>query len=76
MAELRIYDFTKRNKWINFKKRMTTPAEKEIVEYLELMEKQINLLTAYLHNLEFQQAKVALFEDNNKEENNENRQDI
>lgn len=68
MADLRIYDFTKRIKWLNFKKRMVTPAEKNIVEYLELMEKQINLLTAYLHNLEIQQAKAELFEDNNKEE--------
>lgn len=68
MSNLRIYDFTKRNKWLNFKKRMVTPAEKEIVEYLELMEKQINLLTAYLHNLEIQQAKAELFEDNKEEE--------
>lgn len=68
MSNLRIYDFTKRIKWLNFKKRMATPAEKEIVEYLELMEKQINLLTAYLHNLEIQQAKEKLFEDNKEEE--------
>lgn len=68
MSNLRIYDFTKRNKWLNFKKRMVTPAEKEIVEYLELMEKQINLLTAYLHNLEIQQAKAEAAEGNNKEE--------
>lgn len=68
MSNLRIYDFTKRIKWLNFKKRMVTPAEKEIVEYLELMEKQINLLTAYLHNLEIQQAKAELFKDNDKEE--------
>ena len=61
MANLRIYDFTKRNQWENFKKRMTTPNEKKIVEYIELMEKQINLLTAYLHNLEIQQAKAELF---------------
>lgn len=68
MSNLRIYDFTKRNKWLNFKKRMVTPAEKEIVEYLELMEKQINLLTAYLHNLEIQQTKAEAAEGNNKEE--------
>lgn len=68
MSNLRIYDFTKRIKWLNFKKRMVSPAEKEIVEYLELMEKQINLLTAYLHNLEIQQAKAELFEDNKEEE--------
>ncbi len=67
MSNLRVYEFTKRNQWENFKRRMTTPNEKKIVEYFELMEKQINLLTAYLHNLEIQQAK---------EENNENRQDI
>lgn len=60
MANLRIYDFTKRNQWENFKRRMTTPSEKKIVEYFELMEKQINLLTAYIHNMEIQQAKAAL----------------
>jgi len=60
MANLRIYDFTKRNQWENFKRRMTTPSEKKIVEYFDLMEKQINLLAAYIHNMEVQQAKEAL----------------
>lgn len=69
MANLRIYDFTKRNQWENFKRRMTTPNEKKIVEYFELMEKQINLLTAYIHNMEIQQAKAeAEAAEVNKEE--------
>ena len=69
MSNLRIYDFTKRNRWENFKRRMTTPNEKKIVEYFELMEKQINLLTAYIHNMEIQQAKAEVEADEvNKEE--------
>lgn len=69
MPNLRIYDFTKRNQWENFKRRMTTPNEKKIVEYFELMEKQINLLTAYIHNMEIQQAKAeAEAAEVNKEE--------
>ncbi len=58
MPKLKIYDFTKRNQWENFKKRMTSPQEKKLVEFMETMEKQINLLTAYIHNMEIQQAKA------------------
>ena len=69
MANLRIYDFTKRNQWENFKKRMTSPQEKKLVEFMETMEKQINLLTAYIHNMEIQQAKAeAEAAEVNKEE--------
>ena len=69
MPNLKIYDFTKRNQWENFKKRMTSPQEKKLVEFMETMEKQINLLTAYIHNMEIQQAKAeAKAVEVNKEE--------
>lgn len=69
MPKLKIYDFTKRNQWENFKKRMTSPQEKKLVEFMETMEKQINLLTAYIHNMEIQQAKAEAEADEvNKEE--------
>lgn len=69
MPNLKIYDFTKRNQWENFKKRMTSPQEKKLVEFMETMEKQINLLTAYIHNMEIQQAKAeAEAAESNKEE--------
>lgn len=69
MPKLKIYDFTKRNQWENFKKRMTSPQEKKLVEFMETMEKQINLLTAYIHNMEIQQAKAeAEAAEVNKEE--------
>ena len=38
MPNLKIYDFTKRNQWENFKKRMTSPQEKKLVEFMETME--------------------------------------
>ena len=69
MPKLKIYDFTKRNQWENFKKRMTSPQEKKLVEFMETMEKQINLLTAYIHNMEIQHAKAeAEAAEVNKEE--------
>ena len=69
MPKLKIYDFTKRNQWENFKKRMASPQEKKLVEFMETMEKQINLLTAYIHNMEIQQAKAeAEAAEVNKEE--------
>lgn len=34
-------DFTKSNKWINLKRKMITPAEKELFNYIELLERQI-----------------------------------
>ena len=69
MPNLKIYDFIKRNQWENFKKRMTSPQEKKLVEFMETMEKQINLLTAYIHNMEIQQAKAeAKAVEVNKEE--------
>lgn len=37
-------DITNTNKWRNFKKRMTTPNEKQLVDILELLEKQIMTL--------------------------------
>ncbi len=69
MPNLKIYDFTKRNQWENFKKRMTSPQEKKLVEFMETMEKQINLLTAYIHNMEIQRSKAeAEAAEVNKEE--------
>ena len=40
MPKLKIYDFTKRNQWENFKKRMTSPQEKKLVEFMAKFEKE------------------------------------
>lgn len=37
-------DFTKSNNWRNFKKKMETPAEKGIYDYISLLERQIMTL--------------------------------
>ncbi len=44
-------DITNTNKWRNFKKRMTTPNEKQLVDILELLEKQIMTLDRSLNAL-------------------------
>lgn len=39
-----IKDFTKSNNWRNLKKKMETPAEKGIYDYISLLERQIMTL--------------------------------
>ena len=34
-------DFTKTNKWLRVKKKFTTPKEMELLNYIELLERQI-----------------------------------
>lgn len=43
-------DFTKSNKWLRFKKKMQSPTEKELVDYIELLERQIQTLEDILNN--------------------------
>lgn len=37
-------DFTKSNNWRNFKKKMETPADKGLYDYISLLERQIMTL--------------------------------
>lgn len=43
-------DFRKTNKWLNFKKKMQSPAERQLVAYIELLENQIQTLEEILNN--------------------------
>lgn len=42
-------DFTKSNNWKNFKKKMETPAEKGLYDYISLLERQIMTLEEILN---------------------------
>ena len=42
-------DFTKSNNWKNFKKKMETPAEKGLYDYIALLERQIMTLEEILN---------------------------
>lgn len=53
-------DFTKSNNWRNFKKKMETPAEKELYDYIALLERQIMTLEDIVNTL------VATGEDDRK----------
>lgn len=44
-------DFTKSNNWKNFKKKMQTPAEKGIYDYISLLETQIMTLERMVNSL-------------------------
>lgn len=46
-----IKDFTKSNNWKNFKKKMETPAEKGLYDYISLLEKQIVTLEEIVNAL-------------------------
>lgn len=53
-------DFTKSNNWKNFKKKMETPAEKGLYDYISLLERQIMTLEDIVNTL------VAAEEDDRK----------
>ena len=44
-------DFTKTNNWKNFKKKMQTPAEKGIYDYISILEAQIIALEEMINAL-------------------------
>ena len=44
-------DFTKSNNWKNFKKKMETPAEKGLYDYISLLERQIMTLEEMVNAL-------------------------
>ena len=44
-------DFTKSNNWKNFKKKMETPAEKGLYDYIALLERQIITLEEIVNAL-------------------------
>lgn len=45
----RVKDFTQSNKWKNLKKRVETRNEKELLDYIELLERQIVTLEAMIN---------------------------
>lgn len=53
-------DFTKSNNWRNFKKKMETPAEKGLYDYISLLERQIMTLEEIVNTL------IATGEDDRK----------
>lgn len=44
-------DFTKSNNWRNFKKKMETPAEKGLYDYISLLERQIMTLEEMINTM-------------------------
>ena len=44
-------DFTRSNKWINLRKKYRGPLEKELFDYIELLEKQIITVEQVVHAL-------------------------
>lgn len=44
-------DFTKSNNWKNFKKKMETPAEKGLYDYISLLERQIVTLEQMINSM-------------------------
>ena len=49
--ELGMKDFRRSNKWVNLRKKYKTPFEKEVLDYMELLEQQIITVEQAVHAL-------------------------
>lgn len=56
-------NFTKTNKWLNFKKKASTPVEKELMSYIELLERQIEALEVLVNKCVMKDEKEESHED-------------
>jgi len=52
-------NFTKTNKWLNFKKKASTPVEKELMSYIELLERQIEALEVLVNKCVMKDEEVS-----------------
>ena len=44
-------DFTRSNKWLRLRKKYNGPFEREVLDYFELLEKQIMALDSFANSL-------------------------